>query len=211
MATVKQLVLVAAFVIIRIKSFFLLIFHGTYSLVSNSEEEEIARDYICFGNPTVTVVVVDATNLERCLNLVFQIKEITSNIIVCVNLLDEAKKKGIKIDLNKLATELNVPVIGTIARKKKTLNNLMQKKLLDMPLATKITKKELSVSEKVVKIRSILKNKKKVNFEELFEVATKEEVIVNFLSILEMVKKNEIILMQDNNFSGIVISLKEGE
>lgn len=90
-------------------------------------------------------------------------------------------------------------------------NNLMQKKLLDMPLATKITKKELSVSERVVKIRSILKNKKKVNFEELFEVATKEEVIVNFLSILEMVKKNEILLTQDKNFSGIVISLKEGE
>ena len=126
MATVKQLVLVAAFVIIRIKSFFLLIFHGTYSLVSNSEEEEIARDYICFGNPTVTVVVVDATNLERCLNLVFQIKEITSNIIVCVNLLDEAKKKGIKIDLNKLAKELNVPVIGTIAKKRKTLDILLE-------------------------------------------------------------------------------------
>lgn len=90
-------------------------------------------------------------------------------------------------------------------------NLLMQKKELDKPIATKITKKELSVSEKVVKIRSILKKKKKVNFEELFEVATKEEVIVNFLSILEMVKKNEITLAQDNNFSGIVISLKEGE
>ena len=125
MATVKLLVLVAEFVIIKIKNFFLLIFLGTYSLVSNSEEEEIARNYICFGNPTVTVVVVDATNLERCLNLVFQIKEITSNIIVCVNLLDEAKKKGIKIDLNKLATELNVPVIGTIAKKRKTLDILL--------------------------------------------------------------------------------------
>lgn len=90
-------------------------------------------------------------------------------------------------------------------------NLLMQKKELDKPIATKITKKELSVSEKVVKIRSILKEKKKVNFEELFEVATKEEVIVNFLSILEMVKKDEITLVQDNNFSGIVISLKEGE
>lgn len=90
-------------------------------------------------------------------------------------------------------------------------NLLMQKKELDKPVATKITKKELSVSEKVVKIRSILKEKKKVNFEELFEVATKEEVIVNFLSILEMVKKDEITLVQDNNFSGIVISLKEGE
>ena len=101
------------------------IFLGTYSLISNSEEEEIARNYICFGNPFVTVVVVDATNLERCLNLVFQIKEITSNIIVCVNLLDEAKKKGIKINLNKLATELNVPVIGTIAKKRKTLDYLL--------------------------------------------------------------------------------------
>ena len=70
-------------------------------------------------------MVVDATNLERCLNLVFQIKEITSNILVCVNLLDEAKKKGIKIDFNKLSKLLDVPVVGVIARKKKTLNILL--------------------------------------------------------------------------------------
>ena len=70
-------------------------------------------------------MVVDATNLERCLNLVFQIKEITSNIIVCVNLLDEAKKKGIKIDFNKLSKLLEVPVVGVVARKKKTLNILL--------------------------------------------------------------------------------------
>ena len=94
--------------------------------MSNSEEEEIARDYICYGNPDVVVVVVDATNLERCLNLVFQIKEITKNIIVCVNLLDEARKKGIEIDLNKLSLLLDVPVVGTIARKKKNLNNLLE-------------------------------------------------------------------------------------
>lgn len=94
--------------------------------MSNSEEEEIARDYICYGNPDVVVVVVDATNLERCLNLVFQIKEITKNIIVCVNLLDEAHKKGIEIDLNKLSLLLDVPVVGTIARKKKNLNNLLE-------------------------------------------------------------------------------------
>lgn len=90
-------------------------------------------------------------------------------------------------------------------------NELMKRKELDKPLATKITKKELSVSERVHKIRNILKEKKKVNFEELFDVATKEEVIVSFLSILEMVKKNEIILMQEKNFNRIVISLKEGE
>lgn len=90
-------------------------------------------------------------------------------------------------------------------------NALMKKKELDKPIATKITKKELSVTEKVVKIRNILKAKKKINFEELFEVSTKEEVIISFLSILEMVKKDEITLIQDNNFNTIVISLKEGE
>ena len=98
---------------------------GTYSIMSNSEEEEIARDYICFGNPDATIVVVDATCLERNLNLVFQIMELTNNVIVCVNLLDEAKKKGIDVDLNKLSMELGVHVVGTIARKKKTLNNLL--------------------------------------------------------------------------------------
>ncbi len=98
---------------------------GTYSLMSNSQEEEIARDYICFGNPDVTVVVVDATCLERNLNLVYQTLELTSNVVVCVNLLDEAKKKGISIDLNKLSSLLGVPVVGTIARKQKTLNKLL--------------------------------------------------------------------------------------
>lgn len=90
-------------------------------------------------------------------------------------------------------------------------NALLKKKELDKPVATKITKKELSVTEKVVKIRNILREKKNVNFEELFEVATKEEVIISFLSILEMVKKDEITLKQDSNFKSIVISLKEGE
>lgn len=90
-------------------------------------------------------------------------------------------------------------------------NALMKKKELDKPIATKITKKELSVTEKVMKIKNILKLKKQIKFEEIFDVATKEEVIISFLSILEMVKKDEITLKQDNNFKQIVISLKEGE
>lgn len=109
------------------KHFLLVDIPGTYSIMSHSEEEEIARDYICFGNPDATVVIVDATCLERNLNLVYQIMEITPKIIVCVNLLDEAKKKGIHIDLKKLEEELGVPVVGTIARKKKTLKQLMAK------------------------------------------------------------------------------------
>lgn len=99
---------------------------GTYSIMSNSEEEEIARDYICFGKPDCTIIVVDATCLERNLNLVFQVMEITNNVILCVNLLDEAKKKKIKIDLDKLSSELGIPVVGTTARKKKTLTNLIK-------------------------------------------------------------------------------------
>ena len=108
------------------KNFLLVDIPGTYSIMSNSQEEEIARDYICFGNPDCTVVVLDATCLERNLNLVYQILEITNKVVVCVNLLDEAKKKGIEIDLDKLSFTLGVPVVGTIARKKKTLNKLMQ-------------------------------------------------------------------------------------
>lgn len=108
------------------KNFLLVDIPGTYSIMSNSQEEEIARDYICFGNPDCTVVVLDATCLERNLNLVYQILEITNKVVVCVNLLDEAKKKGIEIDLDKLSFTLGVPVVGTIARKEKTLNKLMQ-------------------------------------------------------------------------------------
>ena len=110
--------------IINDKEFTFVDIPGTYSIMSNSEEEEIARDYICFGNPDVTVIVVDSTCLERNLNLVYQIMEITDNIIVCVNLLDEAKKKKIKVDLKKLEDLLGVPVVGTIAREKQTLENL---------------------------------------------------------------------------------------
>lgn len=90
-------------------------------------------------------------------------------------------------------------------------NNLLKRKELDRPIATKITKKELSVTEKVNKIKNILRNKKKINFEDIFEVSTKEEVIISFLSVLEMVKKDEILLTQEGNFKNIVISLKAGE
>ena len=99
---------------------------GTYSLMSNSEEETIARNYICFGNSDLTVIVIDGTCLERNLNLVYQIIEITPRVVLCVNLLDEAKRKGIHINLNKLSELLGIPVVGTIAKKKKTLDKLLQ-------------------------------------------------------------------------------------
>ncbi len=93
--------------------------------MSNSQEEEIARDYICFGKPDTTVIILDATCIEKNLNLVFQILEITNKVVVCVNLLDEARKKHIHIDLKKLSSYLGVPVVGCVARKKKTLQHLL--------------------------------------------------------------------------------------
>ncbi|NLG92476.1 MAG: ferrous iron transport protein B, partial [Clostridiales bacterium] len=108
------------------KNYILVDIPGTYSLMANSEEEEIARDFICFGEPDATVVVADATCLERNLNLVLQTMEISKNVVLCVNLLDEAKRKNIHIDMDMLSQRLGVPVIGTIARKKSSLNRLMQ-------------------------------------------------------------------------------------
>lgn len=98
---------------------------GTYSLMANSVEEEVARDFICFGNPDTTVLVVDSTCLERNLNLVLQTLEITPNVVVCVNLMDEAKKKRITIDLEKLSNLLGIPVVGTSAINGVGLKSLM--------------------------------------------------------------------------------------
>lgn len=98
---------------------------GTYSLISSSLEEEIARDFMLFGKPDVTVIVVDATRIERNLNLVLQTLEISSRAIICVNLIDEAKKKGIEIDVKTLSRELGVPVVPTIARDQKGIYELL--------------------------------------------------------------------------------------
>lgn len=134
---------------------------GTYSLLAHSAEEEVARNFICFGEPDAVVVVCDATCLERNLNLVLQALEISDKVVVCVNLLDEAKRKNIKIDLKRLSTELGVPVVGTIARKKGSLSALMN--ALDeiieerfIPRPIKITydpilEKAISVLEEAIK------------------------------------------------------------
>ncbi|MEE8482503.1 MAG: FeoB small GTPase domain-containing protein [Acidiferrobacterales bacterium] len=89
---------------------------GTYSLLSAAQDEEIARDFILFGRPDCTITVADATCLERNLNLILQVLEISDKVIVCVNLMDEAKRKGITIDLRALSRDLGVPCVGTVAR-----------------------------------------------------------------------------------------------
>ncbi len=98
---------------------------GTYSLLSASEDEEIARNFILFGQPDVTVIVVDATRLERNLALTLQILEITGNVVICLNLMDEAERKGIKINVKALSKELGVPVVATSARYNDGLDKLL--------------------------------------------------------------------------------------
>lgn len=113
------------------KGYILVDLPGTYSLMAHSAEEEVARDFICFGSageaPSAVIVVCDATCLERNLNLVLQTIEITSNVVVCVNLMDEAKRKGIAVDLAMLERQLGVPVVGASARSGSGLTDLMEK------------------------------------------------------------------------------------
>ncbi|MBM3214951.1 ferrous iron transport protein B [Candidatus Poribacteria bacterium] len=107
------------------KRFRLVDLPGTYSLLSTSVDEEIARDFILFGQPDCTVVVVDATVLERNLNLVLQVLEITDRAVVCVNLMDEARAKGIEVDVDALADALGVPAVATSALHGEGLPELM--------------------------------------------------------------------------------------
>lgn len=99
---------------------------GTYSLLATSLDEEIARDFILFGQPDVTLVVVDATRLERNLNLVLQVLEVTNRVVVCLNLMDEARRHGLQVDERRLARDLGVPVVPTAARYKRGLESLLQ-------------------------------------------------------------------------------------
>jgi Fe2+ transport system protein B len=98
---------------------------GTYSLLATSLDEEVARDFILFGQPDVTIVVVDATRLERNLNLVLQVLEITNRVVVCLNLIDEAERHGLQIDERRLARDLGVPVVPTIARQSEGIQELL--------------------------------------------------------------------------------------
>lgn len=99
---------------------------GTYSLFASSVEEAVARDFICFGNIEAVIVVADAPCLERNLNLLFQIMELTNNVIFCINLIDEAKKKNITIDGKGIEKELGIPVILTAARSGLGINELLE-------------------------------------------------------------------------------------
>lgn len=145
------------------RSFILVDMPGTYSLMANSAEEEVARDFICFSQPDTVVVVTDATCLERNLNLVLQILEITPHTVVCVNLLDEAKRKGISIDLNKLSAFLGVPVTGTNARKGKGVKELSE-------IVYSLSQNKISTSAKAVVYPKIIEDAVKILMPKVHEI-----------------------------------------
>lgn len=99
---------------------------GTYSLLSTSTDEEIARDFILFGQPDVTIIVVDASRLERNLNLALQVLEITDRAVLCLNLIDEAKRHHINVDERLLSKSLGIPVIPTAARQGVGIQELLK-------------------------------------------------------------------------------------
>lgn len=146
---------------------------GIYSLNAYSEEEEISRDFIEKKDIDLIIIVLDATSLERNLNLVLQTKNIKNNIIVCINLLDEAKKKHIEIDIDKLKHELELPVIGITAKNKKDINRLKNKieKYKLEKTATKPTEnteeKAKEIYRKCVKLKEENYNKKTLKIDKI--------------------------------------------
>ena len=141
---------------------------GTYSLVSRSKEEEVTKDFILEKNYDVALIICDALCLERNLNLVLQCLEITDNVIVCVNLLDEAKKKDIEINLNLLSDILNTPVVGTSARNNIGINNLLntienfkkkKEKKVKCKSIEEINKESSIIAKKVIKFNNENYNK----------------------------------------------------
>ena len=99
---------------------------GTYSLHATAIDEEIARNFILFTRPEVVVMVVDSSTLERNLNLVLQVLEISDRVVICLNLIDEATRKGLKVNTKQLSLDLGVPVVPTVANVGKGLNDLVK-------------------------------------------------------------------------------------
>lgn len=154
---------------------------GIYSILAHSEEERVARDFICFENYDLIVVVCDSLCLMRNLNLVLQISEIAKNMVICVNLMDEAEKKEISIDLEKLEQLLGVRVVGTSARNKKGLDKLL-----------KVIEEESSkVSERIIRI------KYKKTIEDNINLISKELNMISNTKISRWLSLN--LLKKDND------------
>ncbi|WP_205727907.1 FeoB small GTPase domain-containing protein [Flammeovirga pectinis] len=149
---------------------------GTYSLMSTSEDEEIARNFILFGKPDVTIIVVDAGRLERNLNLALQILEITDKAVLCLNLIDEAERHNIKVDQRTLSKDLGIPVVATSALRGigipellKTVDDVAKGKIICKPHRIKNVPKEIDsrvkkIQESIEKIYPGIPNSRWIAF-----------------------------------------------
>lgn len=156
---------------------------GTYSLVPHSAEEEVARDFICFGGVDGVLVVCDATSLERNLNLVLQTLEITDNVVVIVNLMDEAKRKGISVDIQCLKESLGIEVISSSARDKRSIKNV---KAAIENFKTESSPKKVTYPEKIERALSrlilIIEKHKKTSLSSRFLALRALENDIDFLN-----------------------------
>lgn len=174
---------------------------GTYSLMASSPDEEAAREFICFGQPDCIIVVLDATCLERNLNLALQILEVNKKAVICVNLLDEATKKGIQIDLDELSLYLGVPVVGTAARSGEGLDELKDA-VFDVAtgkrkvFGTKI-KYNSNIEKAIIKLENIIEDSK------LFDDKTFSYLSKRFLALrlIDCDKKLDNSIKKYFNFS----------
>ncbi len=175
---------------------------GTYSLLSTSTDEQVARDFILFGQPDVTVIVVDATRLERNLNLVLQILELTDRAVLCVNLIDEAERHGLKIDDRNLSRKLGIPVVLAAARQKLGMNELL-KNIFDVAVGNYVCKpKRLKgminkqLESAIVELVEVLKEKYP-NLPNLRWVALR--LLEGDQTIIDAVKNNELGVLSKAN------------
>lgn len=174
---------------------------GTYSLMASSPDEKAAREFICFGQPDCIIVVLDATCLERNLNLALQILEVNKKAVICVNLLDEATKKGIQIDLDELSLYLGVPVVGTAARSGEGLDELKDA-VFDVAtgkrkvFGTKI-KYNSNIEKAIIKLENIIEDSK------LFDDKTFSYLSKRFLALrlIDCDKKLDDSIKEYFNFS----------
>ncbi len=167
---------------------------GTYSLLSTSTDEEIARNFILFAKPHVTVIVVDATRLERNLNLVLQILEITDKAVLCVNLIDEAERNNLEVDARTLSKKLGIPVVLAAARSKRGMSELL--KAIEQVVKGDFQCKPYRIASRPPKLQNAITVLKKKLEKEFPNVANLDWIAIRLLegdqSIIDAVKSGQI-------------------
>lgn len=182
------------------RDFVLVDLPGTYSLIAQSKDEEAARNFVCFENPEAVIVVTDATALERNLNLVLQILEVTNRVVICVNLIDEAARKGIWVDINKMQERLCVPVVATNAKSGEGIEQL----LTEAERAVESTCENLYIPQKEEIEQAIEQLMPYVNSR-----WTALKLLENDADVLEQIFSENKVTLEESKIKSIVARVKE--